>query len=388
MQAELPLPQTAAPSAREKLFGPTDGPSVTLWLSVVYGMIFLMVLIGGITRLTGSGLSMVEWRPLMGTLPPLSEADWQVVFREYQQFPQYQKVNSWMDLAAFQQIFFWEYVHRLFGRLIGVAVFLPWLYFLARKRLSPRTSRLAVGAIVLGGCQGLMGWYMVKSGLADVPSVSHFRLAAHLALALLCSQWVLWTALDIAAPWRRSAAALPQPVGGQRLPLLLVGLLYLQITYGAFVAGKRAGYMSSTFPDMNGHYLPGEFFTAPSFWDNLLNNPLSLHYLHRFIGTVTLVAFVAAGFWIYKKARLRADRQLGLALVSLVGLQFALGVTTVVFGVPIAIAVAHQGGAVLLLGLSTALLHRASRTSKARKVQGPRKSFAPTGTQSVTASAG
>lgn len=363
MQAEIPLPKTAAPSAPEKLAQSTDGSAVTVWLGVVYAMIFLMVLIGGITRLTGSGLSMVEWRPLMGTLPPLSEEDWRAVFHEYQQFPQYQKVNSWMDLAAFKQIFFWEYVHRLFGRLIGVAVFVPWLYFVARKRLSPRTSRLALGAIFLGACQGFMGWYMVKSGLVDVPAVSHFRLAAHLVLALLCSQWVLWTALDIGAPWRKSAPQLPAPVGGRKLPLLLLTLLYLQITYGAFVAGKRAGYMSSTFPDMNGHYLPGEFFTASTFLDNLLNNPLSLHYLHRLIGTVTLLAFVVAGFWIYRRARVRADQQLGLALLSLVGLQFALGVTTVVFVVPIVPAVAHQGGAVVLLGLVTALLHRAYRTS-------------------------
>lgn len=360
----LDLPLESSPRATHS---PTtearevDGPWIVRWLWTVYAMILAMVVIGGTTRLTESGLSMVEWNPLMGAIPPLTDADWQATFHRYQQFPQYQLVNSWMDVEAFKRIFFWEYLHRLFGRLIGLAVFVPWLYFFVRKKLSRRTNTGALFAIVLGGLQGLMGWYMVKSGLVDVPAVSHFRLAAHLVLALICSQWVLWLVLELRAPWK---AAMPvarlerAPFVSLTGPLALLGLLYVQIVYGAFVAGKRAGYMSSTFPDMNGHYLPGPFFTGTSWVHDAINNPLTLHYLHRLLGTVTLVVLVAFGVLLARKGRERFDRQLGAALAAMVCLQFALGVTTVVFSVPLVPAVIHQGGAAILLALVTALVHR------------------------------
>lgn len=333
-----------------------DGRAVFTWLLSVYVMVFLMVLIGGITRLTGSGLSMVEWRPLMGALPPLSDEAWQDVFEKYKTFPQYQRVNGWMDLSAFKEIFFWEYLHRLWGRLIGICVFVPWLVFLVRNQLTRRTNLGALIAIFLGGAQGLLGWYMVKSGLVDVPSVSHFRLAAHLLLALLVSQWLLWMLLDIRAPWKRDAAPLP---GGLKAPLSLLSLLYLQITYGAFVAGKRAGFMSSTFPDMNGEYLPGAFFTGSSLANDLVNNPLAIHYIHRALGTLLLISFVGVGVWLSRRLSTPADRRLAKSLVHMVLLQFVLGVVTVMLVVPIPWAVAHQGGAVLLLGVTTILLHRA-----------------------------
>lgn len=361
MQAELSLPSSTSDSPSSTALRAADGSAVVAWLWIVYAMIFCMVVIGGTTRLTGSGLSMVDWHPLMDAIPPLSEAKWQAVFERYKQFPQYQLVNGWMDVHAFKKIFFWEYLHRLFGRLIGLAVFLPWLYFILTKRLSRRTNLAALFAIFLGGAQGLLGWYMVKSGLVDVPSVSHFRLASHLVLALLCSQWVLWMVLDLSAPWKRMARDSSKATifdGTLRAPLALLALLYLQIVYGAFVAGKRAGYMSSTFPDMNGHYLPGAFFTGPSLVSDLFENPLTIHYLHRAIGTLVLIAFVAAGVFLWRKGPLLVDRQLGKALTAMVLLQFALGVTTVVFGVPLVPAVVHQGGAVILLAVVTALLHR------------------------------
>lgn len=331
-------------------------PAVIRWLVFVYAMVFVMVLIGGITRLTGSGLSMVEWRPLMGAIPPLTEDAWHEVFEKYKTFPQYQKVNSWMDLEAFKSIFFWEYLHRLWGRLIGLAVFLPWLYFLVQKKLPPKTKVDALIAITLGGAQGLLGWYMVKSGLVDVPQVSHFRLAAHLLLALLVSQWLLWMILNLSAPWRGGSPPLP---GGRKLPLALLALLYLQITYGAFVAGKRAGFMSSTFPDMNGEYLPGAFFTGTSLISDLVQNPLAIHYVHRALGTIVLLLLVGAGVWLTQNLSDKNDKRLAKSLIHLVLLQFTLGVGTVLFLVPIPLAVLHQGGAVLLLGVTTALLHRA-----------------------------
>jgi cytochrome c oxidase assembly protein subunit 15 len=320
---------------------------------------------------------MVDWHPLMDAIPPTSDAQWQALFERYKEFPQYQLVNGWMDVHSFKRIFFWEYLHRLFGRLIGLAVFVPWLYFVLTRRLSRRANWGTLFAIFLGAAQGLLGWYMVQSGLVDVPAVSHFRLAAHLVLALLCSQWVLWMTLDLRAPWSHASSPKqaagspirPSALGGSlRIPLALLGLLYLQIVYGAFVAGRRAGYMSSTFPDMNGHYLPGAFFTSPSLVDDLFHNPLTIHYLHRALGALTLLAFVVAAAHLWKKGPLVADRQLGLALGAMVLLQFALGVTTVVFGVPLVPAVVHQGGAVVLLALTTALVHRASRLAPATQL--------------------
>jgi heme a synthase len=320
-------------------------------------MIFLMVMLGGITRLTGSGLSMVEWQPLMGTLPPLSQSDWLEVFAKYQAFPQYQQVNSWMDLAAFKKIFFWEYLHRLFGRLIGLVVFLPWLYFKVTKALSRSTSQGALIAIALGGAQGVLGWYMVKSGLVDVPAVSHFRLAAHLLLALFVSQWVLWLILNLSSSFQRSENRIP---GGRLLPTLLLGLLYVQIIFGAFVAGKRAGYMSSTFPDMNGQYLPGAFFHSASLWSEMVNSPLAIHYVHRVLGTLLLVSVGVAGVWFARKTGHPGERRLGAGAALMVLIQFTLGAITVVLSVPISWAVVHQLGAVLLLGVLTAWLHRAT----------------------------
>jgi cytochrome c oxidase assembly protein subunit 15 len=251
-------------------------------------------------------------------------------------------------------------MHRLLGRVIGLAVFLPWLYFFVTKKLSRRTNVGALVALLLGGLQGVLGWYMVKSGLVDVPAVSHFRLAAHLLLAFVCSQWVLWMVLDLRAPWRAwsTAPRASAPFPRATLPLSLLALLYVQIVYGAFVAGKRAGFMSSTFPDMNGYYLPQAFFTSPSFVDDLFNNPLSLHYIHRLIGTLTLATFVGAGVLLYRRAQTSSDRTLGAVLISIVSAQFLLGVLTVVFSVPIPLAVLHQGVAMLLLGAITALLHR------------------------------
>lgn len=341
---------------------PDASTGVVLWLVTIYAMVFLMVLIGGITRLTGSGLSMVEWKPLMGAIPPLSEQEWTEVFEKYKTFPQYQKVNGWMDLAAFKKIFFWEYIHRLWGRLIGLAVFIPWLVFLIKKALPKRTKVGALIAILLGGAQGALGWYMVKSGLVDVPAVSHFRLAAHLVLALVVAQWILWLILDLKAPWRNGAAPLP---GGAKLPTFLLGILYLQITYGAFVAGKRAGFMSSTFPDMNGEYLPGAFFTSASLASDFLQNPLAIHYTHRALGTIVLVAFIGAGVWLARNLTEKSDRRLSKSLIHAVLLQFTLGALTVVLVVPTSWAVLHQGGAVVLLSVVTALLHRALASRRA-----------------------
>ncbi|PIE20099.1 MAG: heme A synthase [Proteobacteria bacterium] len=318
---------------------------VYLWLLAVYLMIFAMVLIGGITRLTGSGLSMVEWRPLIGWLPPIGDAEWQAVFAKYKQFPQYQQVNSWMTLADFQRIFFWEYLHRLFGRLIGVVVMLPWLVLLARRKLN-RSLAIRTGlAIVFGGLQGLLGWYMVRSGLVNEPAVSHYRLASHLMLAFFVACWVLWILFEL----RQGDDQPGTPsTGMRRFAWALVALITLQIVYGAFMAGKRAGFMYATFPTMNGEWIPSGLGAMTPGWRNALENPIGIHFIHRILGyLVTLVVFA---FWFV--ARRSPDvtrRRAAHAMLLLIVLQMTLGILTVLTNVSIWIATAHQGLGFLLL---------------------------------------
>lgn len=319
--------------------------SMRVWLAIVYSMILVMVCIGGITRLTGSGLSMVEWHPLMGALPPLSEAAWAEVFTKYQASPQYQQVNHWMTLADFKQIFFWEYLHRLFGRLIGLVAFVPWLVMVVTKRLQGAWIGRTFLLIVLGGLQGLMGWYMVKSGLVDVPEVSHFRLAAHLSLAFLCALYALWLFLGERA---QSGAKRWEPW----LQGLVLGLVALQTVYGAFMAGKRAGWLAASFPDMHGHYLPFVFVGAQGWLHSALYEGLLIHWIHRALAVlVVLAALGVAGLaW-------RDRRGPALAVVATVLVQFVLGALTVVYAVPIPLAVAHQANALLLCSALVWLLH-------------------------------
>lgn len=334
---------------------PSPSRAVRIWLFLVWAMILAMVLVGGITRLTGSGLSMVEWHPLMGAVPPIGEAEWNEVFDQYKQSPQYQKVNNWMDLAAFQKIFFWEYIHRLIGRLIGVVVLLPCLYFWLRKQLNRRLLIQTLIAIVLGGLQGLLGWFMVKSGLVDDPAVSHFRLAAHLLLAFGVGQWILWMRLDLRHaddPGYEVPPSLRRGIYGVLL------LLVIQIAYGAFVAGLRAGHMAMTFPDMNGLYAPQHFFTGEGLLDNLLHVPLAVHYLHRVLAVVVLLA----GIWLFRKVRnhshMGALRRANYSMMALLLAQVGLGIWTVMSFMSIHVAVSHQGCAYLLMGSLIAMLHR------------------------------
>lgn len=331
------------------------------WLWVVYGMVAAMVLIGGITRLTGSGLSMVEWRPLMGALPPLNEAQWQEVFAKYQASPQFQQVNTWMTLADFQRIFFWEWFHRLFGRLIGIAFFVPWLVFWLRGHLKGSLLLRTGVAFLLGGAQGLLGWFMVKSGLVDIPQVSHYRLAAHLSLALLVACYLAWLAFDLTWPERQPAR---EPAARRLLPWAwaVFGLIALQTIYGAFMAGSRAGYLFSTFPDMNGHYLPFVLMHDSPSAASFVDHPVAIHFMHRNLAYIVSLAVVA--LWAVGRRKVSCARaRLGLNLMAaMVLVQLGLGIWTVMGGVQLPVAVAHQLGALLLLtfGVFTAhALHRA-----------------------------
>lgn len=326
--------------------------AVVTWLWVVYGAIAAMVLIGGITRLTGSGLSMVTWQPLIGAIPPTSEAEWLAVFGQYQQTPQYQQVNTWMTLADFKEIFFWEYLHRLWGRLIGVVFFVPWLYFTLRRRLWGRWAARGFVAFVLGGLQGALGWFMVKSGLVDVPAVSHYRLAAHLSLAFVVGAWVLWLALDM-----RPGAARRGDRSLWRAGVALVAVLAVQIVYGAFMAGTRAGFMYQTWPDLNGVLVPASAWQAGLGWHNWVENLDLINVIHRNLAWG--VAAVAIGWAAVAWRRAETARQrwaAGLVGVGVVA-QFALGVATVLWAVPVALGAAHQLGAYLLLTAALLGLH-------------------------------
>lgn len=320
--------------------------SQRIWLLSLYGLVLLMVIVGGTTRLTGSGLSMVEWRPLMGTLPPLNEFEWQQTFASYKTSPQYQQVNHWMQLSDFQRIFLWEYVHRLLGRLVGVVAVIPWLYFLVRRRFSRRLAIDSGIAIVLGGAQGVLGWFMVKSGLVDRPEVSHFRLAAHFLLAVGVGHWLLWLLLrpGAAAPSTKA----PVPVArGLGLVVVMAGLWLLQSVYGAFMAGTRAGYLFQSYPDMNGAYGPGAFRHAGFLEDILYHAPM-IHWLHRSLAIVLLL-FAAYLWWSLRPISDAVTQRARHVFAAAMSLQFLLGVLTVVWGVPVLIAVAHQVMAYLLL---------------------------------------
>lgn len=326
---------------------------VLIWLIVLYVSIMLMVVIGGITRLTGSGLSMVDWHPLMGALPPLTEEAWLAVFARYQESPQYELVNHWMTLDDFKLIFFWEYIHRLMGRLIGVIFALPWVVFLVRKQLTGGLAWRSAIAFLLGGAQGLLGWYMVKSGLVDVPEVSHYRLAAHLMLAVVVAMYIQWLILDLRPDDARPAADRAMRWVGWGL----VGLISIQIVWGAFMAGARAGYLFSTFPDMNDAFAPPGMNTLTPWWRNALDNPIAIHFTHRLLAWIATLACI--GGWWFARKRATSPRQVwalrGLLVASI--LQFATGAATVMTYVWVPIAVVHQLGGVLLLSVAVYCAH-------------------------------
>lgn len=344
----------------------SDRRAIGGWLIALWVLVLLMVMIGGVTRLTGSGLSIVEWAPVSGALPPLDDQAWQDAFRAYQESPQFEQQNHWMALDDFKRIFFWEYLHRLFGRLIGVAFFVPWLWFVLGGRLRGAWRWKTFGLMVLGGLQGALGWFMVMSGLVNEPRVSHYRLAAHLLLGIGVGQCILWQALEIASPRAASRALPPRE---RWLALGLLPLIALQILYGAFVGGLRAGLLAATFPDMNGRYLPGYFFTNDSLVRNLFENPLSIHWLHRAIGFAVL-AYACATWWVLRKhgSQVRIAAQVFLGAIAA---QIALGAMTVLLRVPIPVAVAHQGGAYIVAAAAVVLCHVAlgARTIPSRPAE-------------------
>jgi cytochrome c oxidase assembly protein subunit 15 len=327
--------------------------AVAAWLFVCCAMIALMVVVGGITRLTLSGLSITEWKPVIGIVPPLSAADWAAEFAKYQQIPEYRVVHFAMTLDEFKSIYFWEYAHRLLGRLIGVAFAVPFIWFLARRRLPRRLVTPLAGILLLGFGQGALGWYMVESGLADRVEVSQYRLVAHLALALAIYAAILWTALGIA---RGSPSAHASP-GWQRASEAVLALVALTILAGGFVAGTRAGLTYNTFPLMDGRLLPASYAQLQPLWLNWFENIAAVQFDHRVLAVATVTAvFVlwAAGL----RANLPIPARKALhALLAVAVFQVALGISTLLLVVPTPLAAAHQAGAVLLLTAAVVLRH-------------------------------
>ena len=331
--------------------------TVAAWLFVCCALVFAMVVVGGVTRLTGSGLSIVEWQPIIGTIPPLSDADWQQAFEKYQQTPQYKLVNRAMSVGEFKGIFWWEYIHRLLGRLIGVAFFVPLVWFVARRQIPPGYAWKLSGIFVLGGLQGAMGWYMVKSGLVDDVRVSQFRLTAHLALALAIFAAMFWVGFTLVDP-NRARLSSPAQRGARTWAIGFLALVCAMIVTGAFVAGIRAGFAYNTFPLMNGSIVPTEIFTLEPWWRNFFWNIATVQFDHRLIAWV--IAFTAPVLWLRLKATDGLPRRArigGGLLMALVVAQIALGIATLLFVVPIPLAAAHQAGAVLVFAAALNLVH-------------------------------
>lgn len=332
---------------------------IAAWLLACCALVFLMVVVGGVTRLTHSGLSMTEWQPLVGAIPPLTDAQWAEVFDKYRQTPEYLQINNGMSLDQFKNIFWWEYVHRLLGRSIGAVFLLPFLYFLARRSIDAPLARRLAFIFVLGAAQGGLGWYMVQSGLVDDPHVSPYRLTAHLGLALLIYAAILRTALDLLF----ASATAPQErfVGMQRLSAVLAGLVFFMALTGGLVAGTRAGFVYDTFPLMDGRWIPDGVLSMQPWYVNALENIATIQFDHRLVALLLTVSILS--FWL-RLRRLPAPRGLrtrATAMVAALVLQLSLGIGTLLLGVPTALAAAHQAGALLLFTAAIVLHHELCR---------------------------
>jgi len=316
--------------------------ALATWLFFVAALIVLMVVIGGITRLTESGLSITQWKPISGIVPPLNDAQWQAEFANYQRIPEYQQLNQGMTLAGFKAIFFWEYLHRLLGRLIGLAFALPLLWFAVRRQIPRGYGWRLVALLALGGLQGAIGWWMVQSGLSVRTDVSHVRLAVHLLVALFTLAGIVWTALDL-----RSLARDPQarPARLTGLGALAGAVLLVQLLFGALVAGLNAGLVTDQWPLMNGRFFPGATVEGRPFLDALFNDPAIVHFVHRWWAWVAVAALV-----VLARAARRVDRRASIAIHSAFGTQILLGIATVMSGMNITLAALHQlTGALLVI---------------------------------------
>lgn len=326
----------------------TDSCAIAVWLFICAIMIFVMVVLGGVTRLTHSGLSMVEWKPATGFLPPMSELVWQETFEKYQQFPEFKIKNPDMDLAEFKSIFRLEFIHRVWGRSIGIVFFVPFMFFLLKKKLDRKLMPKLIAMFILGGLQGVLGWFMVKSGLSDRPDVSQYRLTAHLIFAFALYGWILWTALGLLFPkphtFKQNSI---HPYKGFVSALMF--LLVIAIMSGGFVAGTDAGFIYNTFPLMGETFFPQDLFAFDPLIKNFFENVVTIQFTHRLLTMLIFVSVV--GFW-FKTLNQEFPHRTRMALHCLLAaviLQVILGISTLLLVVPVPLAASHQAGALILL---------------------------------------
>lgn len=347
-EAHIPaqrLPSRTAPSA------------IANWLYGVALLVFAMVVVGGITRLTESGLSITEWNVVTGTLPPLSELAWAAEFAKYQQIPEYIEVNVGMTLAEFKNIYFWEYIHRLLGRLVGLAFALPFAYFALRRAIPRGYGWRLTALFALGGLQGAVGWWMVASGLSERTDVSHFRLAVHLLNALFIMSGLVWTALDLKA-LARDPAARPARMTG--FSMSVIAVLFVQLLFGAWVAGMNAGYAAKSWPLMNGSFFPVDVDWSQGFLHALTNDPFLLHFIHRWWASAAVAALVLMG-----RAVRKHDRRISAAIHTAFGVQVLLGIATVMTSVNLHLAVMHQAVGAILVATTVWGAHRLGQLHRA-----------------------
>ncbi len=329
---------TSSVSSRQIVYRPI---AIANWLMGVALLVFLIIVVGGITRLTESGLSITEWKPVSGTLPPLNEADWQAEFDLYKTTTEFQTVNQSMTLAQFKFIYFWEYIHRLIGRLIGVAFALPFLWF-AWKKAIPKGYHWRLAALLaLGALQGAIGWWMVASGLVGRTDVSHYRLAAHLLNALLILGGLVWTALDL----RQYAKGNVVPARLTGFGIFVIVVLFIQLLLGAYTAGLNAGYVSNTWPLMNGHFVPEGIDWSMGALAAFANDPFLVHFAHRWWAWVLVGVLV----WLARRVKAAGVRRASIAIHSAFGIQILLGIATVMTGMNITLAVLHQAVGALVV---------------------------------------
>ncbi|MDY6925395.1 MAG: COX15/CtaA family protein [Pseudomonadota bacterium] len=350
----------------KRFIGDDRSRAVAIWLFATAVLVFAMVVVGGVTRLTGSGLSITEWKPIMGALPPMTAADWAEAFEKYRAIPQYREVNAGMSLAEFQGIFWWEWAHRLLGRLIGLVFAVPFVVFLLMRRLPRRLIGRCAVLLALGGLQGLIGWWMVSSGLSERVDVAPERLAVHLGLALLIFMGLIWTGLEAWNGAERSR----HPVGWSRGAAILLGAVFFQCLLGGLVAGAKAGYVYTDWPLMNGAVLP------PVEWGMgalaFLHDQGLVQFNHRLMAYALLIGgtLYAVQAW-----RWRLAEGLGLAaftVAAVLWLQAALGIVTLIHAVPLGLGALHQAGAALVLAVATVNLWLVRRSQPRLFTSGPR----------------
>jgi len=338
-----------------------DGRSrpVAIWLAGVTLLVFAMIVVGGTTRLTGSGLSITEWKPISGVLPPLSHAEWLKDFALYQATPQYREVNAGMTLGQFQSIFWWEWGHRLLGRLVGAAFAIPFIGFLLMRDMPARLIWRCSILLALGALQGLVGWWMVESGLENRVSVAPERLATHLGLALILYGALIWTAMEAWSGQARAHAA--RNGAWPAFSLVFLGMVFLQCLLGALAAGNQAGLIDNDWPLMNGDVFPADYAKA-SLWATLAHSQAATQFNHRMLAYAVVIAAVGvAGTGLNSQLLMGQSRGLALAVGIVAVFQALLGVVTLMTHVPLPLALGHQAGAAILLGLATALAWRVRR---------------------------